>query len=186
MTDVLITINQENYVLAKKKMRAKHVEYTPGVGLNLEKYCGHKYDKMVLRHGWSIPEEAMVLVSVDELNENKNHEVIIRELKRTNLNNTIYFLCGTGECEEKLKRLIHNLGLDDKVCFWGYRTDMEKILHVAEIFCFPTKREGLGLAAIEAMASGLPILTSNVHGIKDCSVNVFSGYLYSLLDVERV
>ena len=184
LTDVLITINQEDYALAKKKMRAKRIEYVPGVGIDLEKYSGHKYDKMAVRHEWAIPKGALVLVSVGELNTNKNHEVIIRALKRINLGNALYFICGTGEYEEELKRLVHNLGLDDKVRFLGYRTDIDKILCSADIFCFPSKREGLGLAAIEAMTSGLPILTSNVHGIKDYSVNGISGYSYSPMDVE--
>ena len=55
---------------------------------------------------------------------------------------------------------------------------------VSDIFCFPSRREGLGLAAIEAMACGLPLLTSNLHGINDYSVNGETGYKYSPDDVD--
>ena len=55
---------------------------------------------------------------------------------------------------------------------------------MADVFCFPSYREGLGLAAIEAMASGLPLLTSNVHGINDYSEDGVTGYKYTPSDAE--
>lgn len=51
--------------------------------------------------------------------------------------------------------------------FLGYTNDIKELLYTADIFCFPSKREDLGLVAIETMASGLPLITSNIHGIND-------------------
>ena len=53
------------------------------------------------------------------------------------------------------------------------------------MFCFPSKREGLGLSAIEAMATGLPIITSNIHGINDYSQEGITGYKCNPIVVEE-
>ena len=68
------------------------------------------------------------------------------------------------------------LSLQNQVHLLGYRNDIDEICKASDIFAFPSKREGLGLAALEAMASGLPIITSNVHGIVDYSINGITGY----------
>ena len=69
-TDVLITINQEDYALALKKMKAKRVKYVPGVGIDLSKFGQTTVDKIVKRKELGLPEEATLLLSVGELNEN--------------------------------------------------------------------------------------------------------------------
>lgn len=79
-TDVLITINREDYELAKRKMKAKQVEYVPGVGIDVERFKNTVINKAEKRKELSIPEDAFLLVSVGELNKNKNHEVVIRAL----------------------------------------------------------------------------------------------------------
>ena len=61
---------------------------------------------------------------------------------------------------------------------------MAELYQVADIFCFPSKREGLGLAAIEAMSSGLPLITSNINGIKDYSIDGVTGYSCNPTDVN--
>ena len=59
-----------------------------------------------------------------------------------------------------------------------------ELLTASDIFCFPSKNEGLGLAAIEAMASGLPIITSNIQGINDYSIDGITGFKCSPDDVK--
>ena len=175
-TDILITINQEDYQLARKVMRAKKIEYISGVGIDVEKYQNVQVDKMAKRKELGIPENTIMLLSVGELNKNKNHEVIIEALNRLNNPNIHYFIAGQGELKDYLQSKIISLGLENKIHLLGYREDVGELYHTADIFCFPSLREGLGLAAIEAMASGLPLITSNVHGINDYSENGLTGY----------
>ena len=66
----------------------------------------------------------------------------------------------------------------------GYRKDIPELNCSADVFCFPSYREGLGLAAIEAMYCGLPIVTSNVHGINDYSDDGVTGYKYAPTDLD--
>lgn len=188
-TDVLITINKEDYALARKKMHAKKVEYVPGVGIDTEKFgTGRKEENRErIRVELGIPKEARLLLSVGELNENKNHETVIRALAKLpeiKGDKIYYAIAGKGELEEKLRKLIKDLSLESQVFLLGFREDMAAIYDAADIFIFPSKREGLGLAAIEAMAMGLPLVTSNVHGIKDYSINGITGFNVSPTDYK--
>ena len=185
MTDTLITINQEDYALAKKHMHAKCIEYVPGVGINIEHYQNATCDRTEVRRQIGIPEEAIMLLSVGELNDNKNHQVIIKALScLSEMEHLHYVVAGSGPNEEKLKEQAQALGLSDRVHILGYRTDIPQLNQIADIFCFPSLREGLGLAALEAMASGVPIITSNVHGINDYSKTGVTGYQCAPDDVQ--
>ena len=80
--------------------------------------------------------------------------------------------------------MARQLGLQDRVLFLGYRRDVIEILHCADLYAHPSMREGLGIAALEAMASGLPLLASNVGGIPDYVKNGITGFSYEFDDVS--
>ena len=183
-TDVLITINKEDYALAQKKMKAKKFAYVPGVGLDVQKFADISVDKAQKRKQIGVPEDAVLLLSVGELNENKNHQVILRALARLKDPGIHYAIAGRGPQQESLEALARELGIEDRVHLLGYRTDVGELYKVSDIFCLPSHREGLGLASLEAMACGLPLITSNVHGINDYSENGISGWKCAPTDVE--
>lgn len=163
-TDVLITINQEDYALAQKKMKAKRVEYVPGVGIALEKFSEIQVDKRVKRHELGVPEDTVLVLSVGELNENKNHETVIRAIKDLNV---CYVIAGKGELQEHLQLLIDECDMRDRVKLLGFRRDIAELCKTADIFVFPSFREGLPVSAMEAMASGLPCVASRIRGNVD-------------------
>lgn len=76
-----------------------------------------------------------------------------------------YLVCGKGNLDGHLRNLSKELGLEDQVHLLGFRKDIPEICKISDVFAFPSYREGLGMAALEAMACGLPIITSNVHGM---------------------
>ena len=117
-----------------------------------------------------------MIISVGEINSNKNHRVIIEALSHIEDKKVKYIICGKGNLEEKQLKRVKELNLEDRVKFLGFQSDVKSYLLMSDLFAFPSKREGLGLAAIEAMACGLPILTSNIHGINDYSINGVTGY----------
>lgn len=183
-TDVLITINKEDYQLAKKKMGAKKVEYVPGVGVDVERFKNTIVDKEDIRHKIDIPIDAQILLSVGELNENKNHKTVIKAMEQLKNKDVHYVVVGEGNLKEKLIDLSKKCGIEDRIHFLGYRTDVNELCKCADVFCFPSYREGLGIAAIEAMAAGLPLITSDVHGINDYSEEGVTGYKCRPNDVE--
>ncbi|MDK1718410.1 glycosyltransferase [Dellaglioa algida] len=184
-TDGIITINNEDFKRAKK-MNSKKVYYIPGVGVNTRKYGmtseNGKFNK--IRIEFSLGMDTTILLSVGELSKRKNHEVIIRAMATMKELDIVYFICGVGQEETKLRELVQTLNLNEKVKLLGYRTDIDEVMSYSDIFVFPSKREGLGLAAIEAMAAGLPIITSNVNGINDYSIDGVTGYSYSPNDYK--
>ncbi|MFD1851256.1 glycosyltransferase family 4 protein [Oceanobacillus bengalensis] len=175
-TNVLITINKEDYASANRLFKTGKVEYIPGVGFDTKSYNKVVVDKKLKRKEIGVPEKAFIILSVGELNKNKNHETIIKALAKLKNPNIYYVICGEGVLKDYLESLVINLGIEQQVRLLGYRRDVIDICNVSDIFAFPSKREGLGMAALEAMASGLPVITSNVHGINDYSVEGVTGY----------
>lgn len=168
-TDKLITINKEDYERAKRFSLRKNgkVYYVPGVGINLEKIQNLKVDVKQKKTELGMPENIPVLLSVGELNKNKNHEIVLQALNKLKVKNFIYLICGRGVLKEYLERKIQEFHLTNKVKLLGYRSDVIEILKIADLFIFPSKREGLPVSVIEAMAAGLPVIASNVRGNRD-------------------
>lgn len=176
-TDVLITINKEDYDRAKKTFKTKLIEYVPGVGLDTSRFQNLNIDKQYKRKELGVPSDAFMLLSIGELNRNKNHETVIKALAKLRNPNVFYVICGQGPLEVHLKKLISDLGLRQQVILLGYRKDIVEICKAADLFVFPSYREGLPVSLMEAMASRLPVVCSNVRGNKDLIVQGKGGYL---------
>lgn len=183
LCDEIVTINEEDFERAKT-FHAKRVEKINGIGLDTKKFAECNINRKEKREELGISEDVFFVVSVGELKKHKNHEVIIRALKKAHDTRIIYGICGKGELLEPLKNLAKDLGVEKQVLFFGYRKDIPEILHSADLFAFPSIRDGLGLAALEAMASGLPLLTSNIRGVSDYVKNGVTGYSYSTNDIN--
>lgn len=170
-TDTLITINHEDYELAKKKMKARRVEYVPGVGIDVDKFKNAVVDRDAKRTELGIPKDAFLLLSVGELNKNKNHQIVIRALAKLNKENVHYMIAGEGDQKEPLLNLAKELGVETQVHLLGYRNDLPELYKTADVNVFPTVREGLGLAAIEGMAAGLPLICADNRGTREYAFN---------------
>lgn len=167
-TDEQICINHEDYNRAKKDFYAKSVDYVPGVGIDFSKVIPVTEDrKRAKRQELGIPEEKTVLLSVGELIKRKNHETIIKALAEIKDEDILYVISGHGQLEENLKSIAKSLHVENQVIFIGYREDIYSIYSIADIFVFPSFQEGLPRALLEAMASGLPVICSNIRGNSD-------------------
>lgn len=163
-TDKLITINKEDYELAKKKLKPKEVYYVPGVGINISKFANVNVDKNAKRKDIGVPETAFLLVSVGELINRKNHILILQALKELNNINIHYLIVGKGPLLTNLKDFVNINNMSDRVHFLGYRTDIAELYKASDVCCFPSLHEGLPVALMEAMACGLPIVCSKIRG----------------------
>ena len=175
-TDKLITINKEDYELAKNRFHAREVCYVPGVGIDFSRFEDIQVDRKAKRREIGVPEDSLLLLSVGELNSNKNHQIIVKALAKLNNPNVHYAIAGMGPEHDNLLALGRSLGVSNRIHLLGYRHDIPELNYSADIFCFPSLREGLGLSSIEAMTCGLPLITSNVHGINDYSTEGVTGY----------
>lgn len=170
-TDVLITINREDYQRAKKNFYARKIEYVPGVGIDLERFTmsdeKKKENRVIIRKELGLQDDDIILLSVGELNKNKNHEIVIRALASLKHKKLKYVIAGNGVLADKLKQLATALGIRDSVYLLGFRTDVPKLMNCADIYILPSLREGLNVSLMEAMASNLPCLVSRIRGNVD-------------------
>jgi len=164
-TDILITINKEDYRRAKSRFKAKRTEYVPGIGVDYERFRTSKH-RSEIRKELGVSDTDIMLLSVGELNSNKNHEIVIRALALMD-EKPYYVIVGKGKKQKELNDLVFDLGLQNRVKLVGFRQDVVDFYGAADLFVFPSHREGLPVALMEAMASGLPCVVSKIRGNVD-------------------
>ncbi|SHI87165.1 N-acetyl-alpha-D-glucosaminyl L-malate synthase BshA [Algibacter luteus] len=91
---------------------------------------------------------------------------------------------GEGPEKEKIELRCQELGILDKVVFFGRSNEIDKILCFSDLFLLPSQTESFGLAALEAMASGVPVISSNSGGLPEVNIHGESGFLSNVGDVE--
>lgn len=191
-TDVLITINKEDYKRAKEKFYAKKTVYVPGVGVNVEKFAGMSgsIDREAKRQELDINSFDILLISVGELNENKNHSVVINALGellksgKIRDNHIVYMIAGEGDKKQELEDLATEKGVEFRLL--GFRKDVSELLTAADLYILPSIREGLNVSLMEAMASGIPCLAGKIRGNIDLIDAGKGGELFNPKDVTSV
>lgn len=166
-TDVLITINKEDYAFAGKKLKAKEIHYVPGVGIDLEKFQSIQIDRDAKRQELGVPVDAVLLLMIGELNSNKNQGTAIRALAQLKEEKVYCVIAGRGSLQGSLQALIDELGMSDRIKLLGFRKDIGALCKAADVFVFPSYREGLPVSVMEAMANGLPVACSRIRGNVD-------------------
>jgi N-acetyl-alpha-D-glucosaminyl L-malate synthase BshA len=95
-------------------------------------------------------------------------------------------LVGDGPERDNAERLVTDLGLDDKVIFFGNSNEIDQILSYSDLFLLPSETESFGLAALEAMAWSVPVISTNTGGLPEVNLNGFSGYLSNVGNIEEM
>ncbi len=186
-TDLIITINQDDYILAKEKLKAKKIEYVHGVGVDLSKFDTKKnVNPPDFRNSICCKSEDILLLSVGELNDNKNQSIVIRAMSKLKKDKVHYIVAGQGGKKKELLNLAEKLGVKDRVHLLGYRSDVLQIYREADIFVFPSKREGLPSSIMEAMASGKPCVVSRIRGATDLIEEGKGGYFFDPSNVDEL
>ncbi len=189
-TDTLITINKEDYKRAKKCLHAKRIEYVPGVGVDTKKFAICKVDRSEKRAVLGLADSDFVLLSVGKLSERNNQKMIIKALhkmkEKGTIDNIVYLMVGNGDQEEIFRNLVSEYDLNDHIKLLGFRTDIDELCEVVDCFVHLSIREGLGIALLEAMAAGLPLISSQVNGNKDYTENEVSGCCVNLERVDDI
>lgn len=93
-------------------------------------------------------------------------------------------MVGEGPEREPAEKLCRELGISDKVIFFGNSNEIDKILCFTDLFLLPSQTESFGLAALEAMANGVPVISTNTGGLPEVNRDGYSGYLGNVGDVE--
>ena len=194
VTDALITVNREDYEAASKfKLRQGGKLYQiPGVGLDYEYFSPcTKEEKSNIRSINGLGKDIFHLATVGEINENKNHIVVLEALEIMKQNDSSlgnkmrYSIWGDGFFKERLEQEIRKRNLEDVVTLEGYGADVRYSLSTVDAFVFPSIREGLGMAAIEALAMGIPTIASDNRGTREFMRHKINGYVCAKNRPER-
>ncbi|MCI8782609.1 MAG: glycosyltransferase family 4 protein [Dorea sp.] len=185
-TDVLITINREDYLLAKARFSAGHTVRIHGVGIELGQFSGSGDTgcRREKRRELGLSDAEQMLLSVGELDRDKNHRVVLEAMKTLAKEGFRFFIAGVGALEASHKEFIRENGLEDSVKLLGFRGDIAELLEAADIYVFPSLFEGLSVALMEAVAAKVPVACSQVRGNVDTVVTKES--YFSPESVEQV
>jgi len=153
--------------------------------LALENGVGKRSQHVVIHNGMpdipvghrAKPGDAPVnIVMIARFEEQKDHQTLLSGLAQCsdlpwNLN-----LIGTGPKEDEVKATVNRLGLKSRVHFWGYQSDIPAFLSRQQIFLLISKWEGFPRSILEAMRAGLPVVASDVGGVREAVVHGSTGF----------
>lgn len=179
VTDVLITINREDYARACKRLPAKQIAYVPGVGIPTDKFRNLQMDRQEKRRALGFGEDDFLILTVAEMTRNKNHITVLNALAalkdREEFSHMHYLIVGRGEMWASLEESAKTLGISGHVHFLGYRSDAPELYRSCDLFAFMSFREGLSVALMEAMSSAMPIVCTKIRGNTDLIADKVSG-----------
>lgn len=189
-TDLVITINKEDYINAKEKLKASKVCMIDGIGIDVKRFwhVDRKYDRMKIRKELKIPQNAWVMIYLAELVPNKNQGMLLDVLKLVKEKNsdTYLLLAGIDHFEGKFQEYAKQVGVYENVRFLGWRDDTEKLYAAADICTATSIREGFGLNLVEALASGIPVVATRNRGHVSIIQEAVNGYLVDIGDCKTM
>lgn len=188
-TDVLITINKEDYNNAARSLNAKTIEYIPGIGIDLDKFSPASFDeKMSLRKQYGFDANDFILFFAGELNDNKNQIMLIKtvDILTSKIPDVKLILAGVGPNRNKYEEIIKEKKLNKNIYLLGYRNDIKELNQISDVGVSSSYREGLPVNVMEAMATGLPVVLTNCRGNRDLAVNHVNGFIVPIDDVKAM
>ncbi|WP_105128052.1 glycosyltransferase [Streptococcus suis] len=148
----------------------KHLYLVNGVGIDTEKFQPvNEEEKSELKRRLGFDANKKYLIFVGELNANKNQTVLIEMMEQLSKKrqDLVLLLVGHGVLADTYQQQVDEKQLGDFVHLLGYRSDVPDLMKISELALSSSKREGLPVNLIEAMATGLPLVVSNCRGNRD-------------------
>lgn len=190
VTDTLLVMNNEDLETAYQyKLYKNEIHYIQGMGIQVERFNPiDKQQKYGLRIEKGFSKEDVIYIYVAEFSARKNHKFLITAIKGIidEIPNAKFILVGDGVLFEEIKLLTKTLGLAKQVIFTGYTDEVAKLYQISDVCVSSSYIEGLPFNIMEAMASGLPILASDIKGHKELVNHGKNGYMYDLNNVEEL
>jgi len=188
-TDALITINDEDYNLVRRyfKLRRSGCFYkVAGVGVDVARYRQLPRCQNASILPPHLLDKACIVTYPASLKASKNHSQLLRawKLVRQEHQDAYLLLAGDGPLSHRIRAEVDRLGLEKSVLFAGHRSDMPLIYATSTAVAFTSRREGLPRAILEAMACGLPLVATDVRGVRDLVKHNVNGLLVKVGDIK--
>jgi glycosyltransferase EpsD len=188
-TDCIVTMNKEDYDAAKSLgFKCEMIANVNGVGINIDRFDPPSpVNKKHFRDKYNFNENDLILIYPAELTDRKNQILLLKivEILTIKNSNVRLLLAGEGENSELLEDKVSELNLTENVVFLGYVDDIAQLYKVADILVASSLTEGLPINIIEGMASGLPVVATNVRGHCDLVKSGYNGFLFEVGDITK-
>lgn len=187
-TDVLITINEEDYKRAQSFKVRNKVVYIPGVGVDIPRYRNADRKRVEeIRDEFGLEKETFTIMCIAEFIPRKNHEQLIRAVQALKEQGVrlVCILAGVGRLEKQLRERIEELGISDLFKFAGFRRDVPDLLQLADTVVLLSRQEGLPKVLMEAAATGKPMVVTDIRGNREIVVPHENGYRVNVEDWEN-
>lgn len=187
-TDCLITINKEDFETSKAKLKAKRIEYVHGVGVNLSRFKPVASDeKNLLRDEVGVDKNAFVIVYPAEISYRKNQKMLLEaiNLLKNKIPDLQLLVAGRGDFSFYDSYIKKNK-LEQFISFLGFRYDIDKLIRCSDIGISASRQEGLPINIVESMASGKPVIATDVRGNNDLVLDGRNGFLCELGDIQKM
>lgn len=175
LTDLVLTMNEYDYVEARKHRLGKRIEKIPGVGVDFEKQ--DISTNLNLRREFNIPEDAFLLIFPAEFSKRKNQRTLLEALSKTP-KDVWLMLPGEGELLNECKQLAKQLEIEDRTIFPGFIKEIASAYAASDAAVSSSIIEGLPFNVMEAMHAGLPVILSDIKGHRDLVSADINGLLY--------
>lgn len=137
------------------------------------------FKKMLAPHG------ERILAHVSNFRKIKRVEDVVKVFQKVHEQiPSKLLMIGDGPERQQMEELCRKLGICNDIRFLGKQEQMEEILNITDLFILPSQYESFGLAALEAMACGVPVISSNAGGLPEINANGKTGYLSNVGDVD--
>jgi glycosyltransferase involved in cell wall biosynthesis len=169
----------------KRKGLQKAFKIPNGIDLSLFK---KNFNKTDIKKQLFINENQIVIGMISSLTPEKNHELALNAFRKISEKypNTTLLIVGDGWMRTQIEAIIHDSNLNNRVKMLGSRSDIPELLSVIDLFLLPSKKEGLPMSLLEAMASGKAIVASSVGEIPNVIRNNTDGILIDCNSVEQL
>lgn len=187
-TDGIVTINIEDYLVAKNKMRAREAFYIKGIGVNPTKFQpldNEKKTEICKALGYN--ENHFILLYIAEFIPRKNHQFVINSIPELvkNIPNLKVLFAGKGKLLDEMRKHANKNNLSSHIDFLGFVKDVSPYAAIADIGISSSKQEGLGLGLAEEMFCSVPIVATMDRGHKEMIIHGETGFMFEQENQEE-
>ena len=182
--DAVIAISEGvRDALVRAGVRAERIRVVPS-GVDPDAFAPPPGARAALRAAWGVREDEVLVVAIGALVQRKGHDLLLAAAGRPAAPRLRVVLCGDGPEAAALRRTAATLAPPAIVA--GFRRDVAACLAAADVVAMPSRWEGLGVAALEAMAAGKPVVAARVGGLAEVVRHGETGLLVPPQDVEAL
>lgn len=156
-------------------------------GVDIESFTLHKSPK--LKEQFGLPGDKVIIGNIARIEPNKGQQTLLEAFIKLNNNDLFLVLCGHVDNQEYftgLEKMIEQSACSERVSILGFTNKVAELLNCLDIFVLPTPSETFGLALVEAMAAGLPVVGVNSGGVPEIIDEGNNGFLFEQYDSERL